>query len=128
MSESAARYLPLGMQEIADAIGVPAALALIQAFGGVGLYVPKRFDPEHGLCALIGPAALIKLIEIRGGEAVEIPRALASARAERDACMRRDRSMGASQRELALRYQMTERHVRNRLQREEEDDNQIGLF
>lgn len=124
-----ARYLPSILQDMAELIGLPATLKLVEAYGGVRLYIPKRFDPDHPLVKLVGHAHAAKLCESYGGELhFDIPRAVAATRAARDARMRNDRSLGATHRELALRYVLTERQIRNILGDEEEDDRQAGLF
>lgn len=124
-----ARYLPSILQDMAELIGLPATLKLVEAYGGVRLYIPKRFDPDHPLVKLVGHAHAAKLCESYGGELhFDIPRAVAATRAARDARMRNDRSLGVTHRELALRYVLTERQIRNILGDEEEDDRQAGLF
>lgn len=124
-----ARYLPSILQDMAELIGLPATLKLVEAYGGVRLYIPKRFDPDHPLVKLVGHAHAAKLCESYGGELhFDIPRAVAATRAARDARMRNDRALGATHRELALRYVLTERQIRNILGDDEEDDRQVGLF
>lgn len=123
-----ARYLPRILQDLAEIIGLAATLRLVEAYGGVRLYVPKRFDPDHPIVKLIGHAPAVLLVEAYGGEAhFDIPRAIAATRAVRDNGIRRDRDFGASHRELALRNGLTERQIRNILG-DEEDDRQVGLF
>ncbi|WP_173069036.1 Mor transcription activator family protein [Sulfurimicrobium lacus] len=64
-----------------------------------------------------------------GGEGhMDIPRAVAATRAARDACIHADRAASMTHRELALKYKLTERQIRNILGVEEEDDRQVGLF
>ena len=127
--EIEARYLPASLQAIVELIGLPATLKLVEVYGGVRLWVPKKFDPDHPLVKLLGHAHAAKLCETYGGdEHFDIPRALAAIRAARNARMRNDRSMGATHRELALRYGLIERQVRNILGDDEEDDRQGGLF
>lgn len=120
--------LPGILREIAELIGLPGAMTLARAYGGVRLYVPKRYDPDHPLVKLLGHAAAAKLIEqYGGGEHFDIPLAANALRAVRNANIRRDRLMGATHRDLALRYAMTERTVRAILGREL-DDCQGALF
>lgn len=122
------RYLPGILQDLAELIGLAATLRLVEAYGGVRLYVPKRFDPDHPIVKLIGHALAVLLVEAYGGEDhFDIPRAIAATRAARDARMRRERTLGATHRELALRNGLTERQVRNILG-SEEDDRQMGMF
>lgn len=124
-----ARYLPGVLQEIAELIGLPGTLKLVETYGGVRLYVPKKIDAAHDLSRLIGLEQATALAEIYGGEDhFDIPRAVAATRAVRDARIRADRADGMTHRELALRNGLTERQIRNILGDEPEDDRQVGLF
>ncbi len=120
--------LPGILQEIAGLIGLPATLQLVRYYGGVRLYVPKRFDPDHVLVKVVGHAAAAKLVENFGGEDhFDIPLARAAVLAVRNASIRVE-YCELSQRQLALKYSLTERQVRNILTGVEEDDGQTDLF
>ncbi len=120
--------LPGVLRDIASLIGLPGTLELLKHYGGVRLYVPKRFDPDHALVKVLGHAAVVKLIEHFGGEDhFDIPKAQAAANALRNAGIRAEYAE-LSQRQLALRYDLTERQVRNILAGVEEDDGQGDLF
>ncbi len=126
-AELDARYLPGVLQEIAELIGLPATLKLVESYGGVRLYVPKRIDDDHALARLIGLDNARLLSDAYGAEEhFDIPRAVAATRAVRDMQIRTDRKT-MTHRELALKYGLTERQIRNILQ-EEDDDRQVGLF
>ena len=123
------RYLPGILQEFAVLIGLAGTLRIVETYGGVRLYVPKTVDGDHDLVKLIGIEAARKLAAEYGGELhMDIPRAVAATRAARDACIHADRAAGMTHRELALKYKLTERQIRNILGFEEEDDRQVGLF
>ena len=127
-TEIEARYLPPILQEVAALIGLPATVRLVEAYGGVRLYVPKKFDPDHPIVKLVGHANAALMTNAFGGdEHFDIPRALAATIAVRDHRIRRDRAAGSTHRELALRYHLTERHIRNILG-PEQDDRQVDLF
>lgn len=127
--ELEARYLPGVLQDIAELIGLPGTLKLVEAYGGVRLYVPKKLDAEHDLARLLGLDHATTLAETYGGEDhFDIPRAVAATRAARDTCIRADRAAGMTHRELALANKLTERQIRTILGDEPEDDRQIGLF
>lgn len=128
-TEIEARYLPGVLQEIAELIGLPGTLKLVEVYGGVRLYVPKRMEQDHPLASLIGFDNAATLAATYGGELhFDIPRAVAATRAARDRRIRDDRATGRTHRELALRYGLTERQIRNILGDEGEDDRQVGLF
>jgi hypothetical protein len=124
-----ARYLPGILQEFASLIGLAGTLRIVETYGGVRLYVPKTVDGDHDLARLIGLEAARKLAAEYGGEMhMDIPRAVAATRAAFRASIRADRAAGLTHRELALKYKMTERHIRNILGVKEEDDRQVALF
>lgn len=120
--------LPGILRDIARLIGLPGTLQLVKHYGGVRLYVPKRFDPDHVLVKVLGQPAVIKLIEHFGGEAhFDIPKALVAANAVRNAGIRGEYAE-LSQSQLARKYNLTERQVRNILSGAEDDDPQADLF
>ena len=69
-------FLPRRIAELADVIGIAAALKLVELRGGGQLYVPmpKYLKPNHWLLAEIGHEALVKLSQYYGGEMLEIDR------------------------------------------------------
>lgn len=120
--------LPGILRELVDLIGLTATQQLVERYGGVRLYVPKQFDPDHALVKLIGPAATAKLVGAFGGQDhFDIPKALSATIAVRNAHIRAE-SKEFSQRALALKYNLTERQIRNILTGTEEDDGQGDLF
>lgn len=123
------RYLPGILQDIAELIGLPGTLKLVETYGGVRLYVPKKIDAAHDLARLIGLEQATTLAETYGGELhFDIPRAVAATLAARNARIRADRAAGMTHRELALANKITERQIRNILGDEGEDDKQDSLF
>jgi len=76
--------LPDELRQIAEEIGVDAALKLVSARGGVCLYVPMVMTPDHPIARLIGMEAARKLSKRYQGERIEIPRAVGWRRALRD--------------------------------------------
>jgi len=120
--------LPGILQEIADLIGIPATMAIVEEYGGVRLYVPMKVTPDHPLSQLIGQANAEKLADHFGGEDhFDIPKAKAALRAIRD---KEIRSLWPtlSQRQLALKYQTTERNIRLILSGIEQNKEQPQLF
>lgn len=122
--------LPPSLQRVAEHIGLPATLRLVEARGGISIWVPTtdRCTPEHYLSRLIGFAALLALAELHGGEELEIPRAVAAVRAVRDARIREQYDGGKSQWDLALEYGLTERQIRNILNGLVAEEKQQALF
>lgn len=68
------RGWPASLVEIAEVIGVPAALHLVDAFGGGVCYVPARLDETNRLAQAIGPQAAQLLVARYAGEKLEIAR------------------------------------------------------
>ena len=123
-----ARYLPGILQEIAELIGLPATLALVRAYGGTRLYVPKRYDPDHPIIKHVGHAAAAKLAKTYGGlEHFDLPKGEIAVKAARDKQIRNERAEGATHAALAIRHHLTERQIRNILG-PEDDDRQVALF
>ena len=119
------RLLPGIVRDIADLVGLAAALKVVEHYQGIRMWVPVKFDPEHILVKQLGPAAALKLVDYYPGEKLEIPRCLAAIRAVRDAEIR---SGGLSQRQYAAKHGLTERQIRNIQNGIEDDDGQVELF
>ncbi len=56
---------------LADLIGLEAALALVEAYGGTRVYIPH--EPTEWLADLVGEAAAAILCGTRSGENLEVP-------------------------------------------------------
>lgn len=129
MHEVDESLLPGILQEIAELIGLPATLKLVQHYGGVRLYVPKHLSEDHILITIIGEAAALKLVERFGGlDHFDIPKAQAISIALRNAKIHEEKPT-SSVRQLALKYHLTERQVRKILAiDQQEESKQMGLF
>lgn len=62
---------PVG--ELAEVFGAATAAALIDAFGGLNLYIPAQPENDSPLCHAVGEKAAEWLAECYGGERVDIP-------------------------------------------------------
>ncbi len=100
------------LEELVDAIGMPAALKLIERFGGtrIALPLPANVHADNPVAQVIGVEPVRKLAALWGQERPYLPRAVAYLRRQRDRQLRSD-----AQRlpipQVALRYQLTERAV-----------------
>lgn len=119
--------LPGVLREIAELIGLPATMAIVQQYGGVRLYVPKEITEDHPLIKLVGICNAVTLSDSYGGETLEIALAENALRKIRDKEIR-DQWPTLSQRKLALKYRTTERHIRRILACGGNDDDQPELF
>lgn len=124
-------HLPERARVIAELIGLPATLKLVERFGGVRVYVPQTMPPSHALVDLLGADAAERLSRAFGGdEHFDVPRCTLAARRLRDAALIADFLDGTSHRALALKYRLTERAVRKIIARAgiTADDRQPELF
>jgi len=103
--------LPEQAREIADVVGLGATASLVASYGGVRLYVPETIVPDHALVHLIGLDAAQRLAQRFGGDRLEIPRCAEALRRVRNRALVED-AKRMSQREIALKYRLTERAVR----------------
>lgn len=104
-------YLPTSVRELIEVIGVPAALSLVDAYGGTRLWVPERYDLSHPLVNHIGPVAMQALIGRYALDHLMIPRCAVALRASRDAALRARYHAGETARTLAREYSLTETRV-----------------
>ncbi|WP_293766629.1 Mor transcription activator family protein [uncultured Aquitalea sp.] len=121
--EDVQHLLPEMAQLIADLIGLPKALKLIEAWGGTTFPISKnkRRDGQiryEALAEVVGVDAANVLTRHFGGEVLSIPRCAVAMREVRDRMMRsefdketREHPASHAVNLLARRYQMTERNV-----------------
>lgn len=120
--------LPGILRDLVDLIGLTVTLRLVEHYGGVRLYVPVKYDPEHMLVKLLGAPAAQKLIEHYGGEEhFDVPKAERAIRAVRDRKIRADYTH-KSRRQLAREHRLTERQIGNIVSGVEIEDCQENLF
>lgn len=97
-------------------IGRRLAMALMAHMNSSGpgyIYVPMQPKPGSVLVQIIGPAAAGKLCEVYGGRTIQVPKCGALRRAKRNQEIRSLAAAGEPQVEIARRFGMTDRHVRN---------------
>lgn len=121
--------LPASVQDLAEVIGLTAAMQIVDAFGGRRVCVPVAEHPDHPLARLLGPRAFHRLVATYRGEELEVPTcALAKRRAEATAFFRAGGGTTAG----AVKLGMTRQGARRLLRRLEQDgrvvDPQLGLF
>ena len=108
--EVRAHLAPL-LVEIAERIGLDAALKLADAFGGIRIYVPISPGADNVLTACIGLDKARELARYLGSGIATFPTAKPLYTYARDVGIRRAHANRASCRELALRYRLSERRV-----------------
>jgi len=100
--------LPKRVAELADVVGLEAALKLVELRGGRRLYVPKHATAQHWLVPYIGLTAVEQLAAHYQGADIEIDRCQDLKRAIIVAEFER----GVSTSILAEHYGCTERNIR----------------
>jgi len=100
------------LSRLVELIGLPAALRLVGKFGGVPIYIPQPSRVlAHGKVAqVIGLEAMRALAAAWPKEHIKIPRGAEYLRRQRAISIHRDRDR-LSLRDLALKYEMTDRNV-----------------
>lgn len=119
--------LPPQVKLLAQIIGLHDVMALIEARGGLPVYVPKHADKAGELKTIISNAALRALCAEHGGTTIDVPK-LDVARGQLKAIIiRAERAAGASAREVAVRYRLTRRRV-VQIGRDDPADDHPDLF
>jgi Mor family transcriptional regulator len=107
------------LDEIRQLIGLKAAVALVQAFGGRRIYVPMQIARGDLLAREIGVGLAKKLSRVFGGDRIDVPTDLDFARRRaRIALMRR---RGMTHAAIARTLHCTERYVYKVLAKERPD-------
>ncbi|MCE7915392.1 MAG: hypothetical protein DYH15_12130 [Nitrosomonas sp. PRO4] len=119
--------LPESCLEWSGVIGVNNVLKIIAKWGGTRLYVPVAINEQHPIAQLIGIKAAEKLVSYCGGDYIEPPVGLVAKLSIRNAQIKED-NKAMSQSQLARKYNLTIRQIRNILSDCEKNDDQLGLF
>lgn len=107
-------HLPPFAQELVDLIGFEPTMALVRAFGGIPLRIPKRSSGGanyEAIAELVGQDAADKLVARYGGDRVKMPRCQRLMIVERWRRIIADSERGDTLNQIALRYRITERAV-----------------
>lgn len=99
-------------QEISAMIGIEATAKLVAEYGGTRLYIGSSLNPDKELFKLLGQEIAQKLTREFGGLRPEIPRGVKAHAYQRNEKIRADRATGMTVRELARKYEFTERTIR----------------
>lgn len=99
-----------------EAIGLEDTLRAIDLLGGTVWHVPRALAPDHPWVEALGPEVAERLRAYAAGDTLTIPR----DRGALDALVARDAASGMNQNQLARKYRMHVRSVRNALARHRE--------
>jgi Mor family transcriptional regulator len=100
------------LEELVKTLGLPAALRLVERFGGTRIYLPRSelMSAEHAVAQVVGLEAARDLCKLWPSERPSIPRAAQFLRGERDRALLTDANDHTVP-QLALKYELTERQV-----------------
>lgn len=126
--------LPRTAREIAEVIGYPAMMELVEAYGGVSLSLSQGLTPSGqasfaAMAEVIGVEAARALARHFRRERLSVPRCTAARCAIRDDRLRADYDEltraqhwtdGAARAHLAIKYHTTDRHVSRLLKQSKE--------
>lgn len=117
-SSRAVNY-PGFFQEIRQLLGEEATDKLVATYGGgAPVYIPSKIKVEHPLAVLLGLDAAQFLAGEYGGLSIGIPRNASLIREKRNILIKNDYSAGMSQGQLAMKYQITTRYIREIVNRD----------
>lgn len=107
------------LNDIVDACGHQAAIAITRAFGGRQLNIPTqdRMGEDHPIALTIGLTAARKLSRAKGGERLEIPSEINAALELRNDAVCKAFDDGGSINAISINYGITRKWVRNILVR-----------
>lgn len=121
--------LPRSLVDLAETLGLPVALRLIEHFGGTELRVPKRPPPDHPIIKALGESDGSAVCRFLGGQQLYVPRGGQGGR-WRQANELADRGLTRAQ--IARILGVSQRHVRRLANGEprkiDQDDRQARLF
>lgn len=110
-------WLPPRLAEIAEIVGLDAALRLAEIRGGARLMFPRKVKPDHWLAQELGQdkaEALCEHFSSTGGVPIEIPLGPTGSAAELRQAVDRLIVEGISAEEIARRLRVSARNVRRR--------------
>lgn len=110
-SSPLAPVLTARMQPVVDVIGWDAAIALVGLLGGTRVAISS--DEQGTLARSIGVAAARAMAAALGPGTMDIPRCVSWMVARRNEEIVARWLAGETQGELALRFRLTERHIRS---------------
>ena len=117
-SSRAVNY-PGFFQEIRQLMGEEETAKLVEKFGGgAPKYIPLKVNPEHPLAELLGLESAQRLCDEYGGLEISFPRNVSLLREKRNILIKEDYAAGMSQGQLAMKYQITVRYIREIVNRD----------
>lgn len=103
-------HLPKAVIDLIDVVGERAALELVKAKGGIGMYVPYSPDKNHWLASILNQKEFKALCDVYGKDILKLPRCADALRHNLHVTMLKDMET-LSQAEVAQKYNYTLRGV-----------------
>ncbi|MBF0632684.1 MAG: hypothetical protein HQL89_17110 [Magnetococcales bacterium] len=120
--------LPDSLKEMIPEIGMEGVKRLVQTCGGMAFkHLPPRPTSDHLLVRLVGMDLAHTICRIHAHCDLYVPRALKAINANRDALIVARFDAGASVHELVQEFKLTERWIRQILNRPTADPRQLVL-
>lgn len=101
------------VQELISLIGEDATVRLSMVFGGTRLSIGNGSTSRQRLSVVVGEELAEKLIFHYQGVALDVPKLRLLKRERRDEAIAGDAASGMNQRELSMKYDLSERQIRN---------------
>lgn len=106
------------LEEIAQAIGMPATIELTRAYGGRTLHVPKTLPALHPLVLAVGGEAAAVLSREFAGMAIEVPAERQALVAARNRTIAQEYQDGKSVKRLARDWVLSRKMIHKILEAE----------
>ena len=117
--------LPVSLVDVAETLGLPAAVTLIRHFGGQEVKFPTRPHDDHPIIKALGGEIGYALCKFLGGQMIYVPLARPQRlRAE----VLRLQAAGHDRARIARMLGISQRHVRRIANDHHSDPRQPGLF
>ncbi len=100
-------------QDVLNLLGDDAFTRLCMVFGGTRLYIADSERSRQRLTVIVGEASAEKVISQYKGQSLNLPRLSTLEIEKRKQAIIADHQNGMSNRDLAMKYEMTDRHIRN---------------
>lgn len=105
--------LPESLKNMVNVIGLAPTMAIVNAFGGTILFIPKKTNDRHRLINLIGIDQFKLIVSSFGGNSFAVPRMANVIRSNRNREIVQRYDSGDSVYTLASAYKMTNRQIYN---------------
>lgn len=121
--------LPQSLQDLAEVVGLGAALDLTRHYPGVRLYVPGIARPAHDIAGIIGFETMVKLCERYGYDYLAMPKMDSVVTQLKHHYVRQLITLGEmSNREIALSLNYSQRHAERLRSECDSTEENLDLF